>query len=66
MDWTCTRGIGRFLWGLYYAYFLINISPVKMVWAWVFTTSGDKSFGGAVSQCIESAVNLLIGHLSVV
>jgi hypothetical protein len=33
-----------------------------MASARVFTTSGDKSSGGGVSPCTESAVRLLIEH----
>jgi len=48
--------------GVLLAYFLMDLGPVQMASARVFTTSGDKSSGGGVSPCTESAVRLLIGH----
>jgi len=57
-DWTGGVGLDV-LWGFY---FLIDLRPVQMASARVFATSGDKSSGGGVSLCTESAVRLLIGH----
>ena len=48
--------------GFYFAYFLMDLGPVQMASARVFTTSGDTSSGGGVSPCTKSAVRLLIGH----
>jgi len=48
--------------GFYLAYFHMDLGPVQMALAWVFTTTGGKSSGGAVCRCTESAVRLLIGH----
>jgi hypothetical protein len=33
----------------------LDLGPVQMASAWVFTTSGDKSSGGRVSPCAGSA-----------
>ena len=46
----------------YFAYFLMDLGPVQMASARVFTTSGDKSSGGGDSLCTESAERLLIEH----
>jgi len=51
-----------FLQGFHSSYFLMDFGPVSMASARVFTTSGDKSSGGGVSPCTQSAVRLLIGH----
>jgi hypothetical protein len=47
---------------VYFAYFLLDLRPLQMASALVFTTSGDKSSGGGVSPCTESAERLLIEH----
>jgi len=59
-------GLDVFLRGFYIAYFLMDLGPVKIASARVFTTSGAKSSGGGVSLGTESAMKLLIGHSSVV
>jgi hypothetical protein len=48
--------------GFNFPNFLIDPSPVQIASAWVFTTSGDKSSGGDVSLCTESAARLLVVH----
>jgi len=48
------------------AYYVLDLGPVQMASAWVFTTSRDRSSGGGVSPCTESTVGLLIGHGSFV
>jgi len=48
--------------GFYFVYFLMDLGPVQMASAQAFTTSGDKSSGGGVSTCTESAEGLLIEH----
>ena len=55
-------GLDVFLPGFYFAYFHIDLGPVQMASAWVFTTSGDESSGGVVSPYTQSAMRLLIGH----
>jgi hypothetical protein len=63
LDDDGTGGMGLdVLRGFYFAYFLMDLGPVKMALARVFTNSGDKSSGGGVSPCTKSAVRLLIGH----
>ena len=60
-DWTWRSGIGHFSTGvlLLLSYgFRAGINGVGTG----FTSSGDKSSGGGVSPCTESAVRLLIGH----
>ena len=47
---------------VYFVYFLMDLGPVQMASARVFTTSGEKSSGGGVSPCTESAERLLIEH----
>jgi hypothetical protein len=39
----------------------LDLGPVQMASAWVFTTSGDKSSGGGVSPCVGSAEWLAYG-----
>jgi hypothetical protein len=60
-DWTGGMRLDV-LRGFYFAYFLIDLGPVQMALARVFTTSGDKSTGGGVCPCTESAESLLIEH----
>jgi len=60
-DWTGGMGLDV-LRGFYFVYFLMDLGPVQMALARVFTTSGDKSSGGGVSPCTESAERLLIEH----
>jgi hypothetical protein len=58
--WKC--GIGRFYGGFYFAYVLVDLSPMENHIVTSFMTSSDKPRGGGVSLCTESAVRLLIGH----
>jgi hypothetical protein len=60
-DWTGGMGLDVLRW-CYFVYFLMDLGPVQMVSARVFTTSGDKSSGGGVSPCTESAERLFIEH----
>jgi len=53
-DWTGAMGLD-ILRGFYFAYFLMDLSPVQMASARVLTTSGEMSSGGVVSPCTESA-----------
>lgn len=53
-DWTFRE--------FHFAYFCMDLWPVRMALAQDFTTSSDKSSGRGVSLCTESAVRLLIGH----
>jgi hypothetical protein len=70
LDDDGTRGmgldvlLGSYL--VYCVYFLMDLGPVQMALARVFTTSGDKSSGSGVSQCAESAERPLIEHSLVV
>jgi hypothetical protein len=57
-DWSGGMGLDV-VHGFYFAYLLINLGLVQMASALVFTTSGDQSSGGRVSQCTEFAVRLL-------
>jgi len=60
-DWTGGMGL-NVLRGFYFAYFLMDLGPVQMASARVFTISGNKSSGGGVSRCTESAERLLTEH----
>jgi len=51
--------------GFYCAYYIIDLGPVQIALARIFTTSRDKSCGGGVSPSTKSAARLLIGHRSV-
>jgi hypothetical protein len=44
-----------------YFFTSLDLGPVQMASAWVFTTSGDKSSGGGVSPCAGSAELLPYG-----
>jgi len=60
-DWMVGMGLDDSR-GFYFAYFLMDLGPVQMASAQVFTNSGDQSSRGGVSLCTESAVRLVIGH----
>jgi len=51
----CHFGCSFFLFSSLYLVTSLDLSPVQMASAWVFTTSGDKSTGGGVSPCAKSA-----------
>jgi hypothetical protein len=55
--WTVSLWMFFFLlfWLLFYFITSLDLGPVQMASAWVFTTSGDKSSGGGVSPCAGSA-----------
>jgi hypothetical protein len=57
----CYFGCSFFLFSLLYFFTSLDLGPVQMASAWVFTTSGDKSSGGGVSPCAGSAEWLLYG-----
>jgi len=44
-----------FLFSLLYFFTSLDLGPVQMASARVFTTSGDRSSGGGVSPCAGSA-----------
>jgi hypothetical protein len=52
-----TGSLWMFLLSLLFTLLLtsLDLGPVQMASAWVFTTSGDKSSGGGVSPCAGSA-----------
>jgi hypothetical protein len=64
-DWTGGMRLDILL-GFSFVYFLMDLGPVQMASARVFTTSGDMSSGGGVSLYTESAERLIIEHCSVV
>jgi len=51
----CYFGCSFFLFSLLYLFTSLDLGPVQMASARVFTTSGDKSSGGGVSPCAGSA-----------
>jgi len=51
----CYFGCSFFLFSLLYFFTSLNLGPVQMASARVFTTSRDKSSGGGVSPCAGSA-----------
>ena len=60
-DWTGGTRLD-ILRGSCYVYLLMDLGAVQMASARAFTTSGDKSSGGGVFPCTESAERPLIEH----
>ena len=57
----CYIGCSFFLFSSLYFFTSLDLGPVQMASARVFTTSGDKSSGGGVSPCAGSAESLPYG-----
>jgi hypothetical protein len=57
MEGGVTLDVGSFSFLLCSLYFItsLDLGPVQMASAWIFTTSGDKSSGGGVSPWAGSA-----------
>jgi len=57
----CHFGCSFSLFSSLYFFTSLDLGPVQMASAWVFTTSGDKASGGGVSPCAGSAEWLPFG-----